>query len=270
MILHKNAKKANMIYGHRLLTSFFIVIWVIGLHVELQAQGSAGSAAKMPRMSIVEMPSARILPKGAYKVDGLIMQSSGLVSSFVFGIEKNVNFGISYSLVPFLGEGTPNPQKFPLFEVKARLFSEKGNMPAIAIGVNTQGLGGWTSDDRFRFNAPGAYLVASKNVKWEAGVLTIHAGGSYALMPSPFKKSPIAFAGIEQSFYKNVTVAAEYIGTWNEDPAYCNNSGYLHCAIKYSPFKGVNIQLQLKDLLESRVNADGLLRYAGVEYIGVF
>jgi hypothetical protein len=49
-----------------------------------------------------------------------------------------------------------------------------------------------------------------------------------------------------------------------------NKNGLLNCAVKYSPFKGINLTIQARDLLESRVNGNGFLRYAGIEYIGIF
>ncbi len=251
-----------------------LIIFMIVLSPFFQSfvlgQGSAGSKGKMPRLSIVDMPTARILPTKAYRVSGLIMQESGLMAQFNYGLTKNVNLGFSYSSMPLFGDGDPILQSLLLFEVRARLFSETQNRPAIAIGVNSQGLGQWENRRRFEFNAPGVYLTASKNFKWEPGIFTLHGGINYPIMPSPYSQVPGGFIGVEQSVYKNVTLAAEYIGTWNEDPLYMSNKGILNCAVKYSPFKGVNISLQFRDLLESRADAKELLRYAGIEYIGIF
>lgn len=233
-------------------------------------QGSAGSKGKMPRLSVVDMPTARILPPKAYRASGLMMQESGIMAQFNYGLTKNVNLGFSYSAMPLLGDGDPILQSLLLFEVRARLFSETKNRPAIAIGVNSQGLGQWENRRRFEFNAPGLYLTASKNFKWEPGIFTLHGGINYPIMPSSYSKVPGGFIGVEQSVYKNVTLAAEYIGTWNEDPVFMNKNGILNCAVKYSPFKGVNLSLQFRDLLESRANSKELVRYAGVEYIGIF
>ena len=58
------------------------------------AQGSAGSMAMFPRMNIVDMPSARVIPVGSYRAYGLIMQSSGIVSSFTIAPAKNIRIVI--------------------------------------------------------------------------------------------------------------------------------------------------------------------------------
>lgn len=256
------------------ITSFIRILFAMAIVVmmreQLQAQGSSGSRGKMPRLSIVDMPTARILPQRAYRVSGLLMQESGLLAQATYGLAKNVNLGFSYSSMPLFGEGDPSLQPLLLFEIRARLFSETKNRPAIAIGVNTQGIGQWTDVRRFEYNAPGIYACASKNINWEAGILSLHGGINYPIMPTAFSQTPSAFLGIEQSVYSNVTISAEYAGTWNEDPQFMNDNGLLNCAVKYSPFKGVNVYLQARDLLESRANAQGFLRYAGIEYIGVF
>ena len=122
-----------------------LIIFMIVLSTFFQSsvlgQGSAGSKGKMPRLSVVDMPTARILPTKAYRVSGLIMQESGVMAQFNYGLTKNVNLGFSYSSMPLFGDGDPVLQSLLLFEVRARLFSETKNRPAIAIGVNSQGLG---------------------------------------------------------------------------------------------------------------------------------
>ena len=233
------------------------------------AQGSAGSMAMFPRMNIVDMPSARVIPVGSYRAYGLIMQSSGIVSSFTIAPAKNITFGMSYSMIPFLGEGNPEAQPIPAFEVKALLFQEKKKRPAIAMGLNLQGRGPWTNN-RYQTLSPGAFISVSKNINWEAGIMSLHGGISYAIMPSPMKDYPVVYAGIEQSMYKNVTLSAEYIGTWNEDPAFMNQNGLMNMGLRYSPIKGMSIEIQARDLFQSRANANGFMRYAGIEYIGTF
>lgn len=271
MCLYKIAKKGLMKQYNTVISSAILAFMLLAFFQgRAIAQGSAGSKAKMPRLSVVDMPTARILPTRAYRVSGLLMQESGVLTHFTYGLTKNVNLGFSYSSMPLFGEGDPTLQPLLLFEVRARLYAETKKRPALAIGINSQGIGAWRDIRRFDYNAPGVYAVASKNINWEAGVMSLHAGVNYPVMPAAYSKTPSAFLGIEQSFYKNVTLSAEYAGTWNEDPKYMNKNGLLNCAVKYSPFKGVTMFIQGRDLLESRANATGFLRYAGIEYIGVF
>jgi len=257
-------------YNTSFIRFLFALSIIVCLHIQLQAQGSAGSKGKMPRLSIVDMPTASILPQRAYRVSSLLMQESGMLVQATYGLAKNVNLGFSYSSMPLFGEGDPALQPLLLFEIRARLFAETKTSPALAIGVNSQGIGQWRDVRRFEYNAPGIYLCASKNIGWEAGKLSLHGGVNYPIMPSAYSNTPSAFLGIEQSIASNVTLSAEYVGTWNEDPTYMNSDGLLNCAVKYSPFKGVNLYFQGRDLMESRVNAQGFLRYVGIEYIGVF
>ena len=137
------------------ITTFIRILFAMAIIVmmreQLQAQGSSGSRGKMPRLSIVDMPTARILPQRAYRVSGLLMQESGLLAQATYGLAKNVNLGFSYSSMPLFGEGDPSLQPLLLFEIRARLFSETKNRPAIAIGVNTQGIGQWTDVRRFEY-----------------------------------------------------------------------------------------------------------------------
>jgi hypothetical protein len=269
--LYKNAKKGSMNqFQNSLRLIVLMTLLIMSQQQPVFSQGSAGSKAKMPRLSIIDMPTARILPPKAYRVSGIIMQESGILTQVNYGLTKNVNLGFSYSAMPLFGEGDPILQPLLLFDVRVRLLSEKKKVPAIVLGVNSQGLGAWENKRRFEFNAPGIFLSASKNISWEAGILSLHGGINYPIMPSAYSNTPGAFVGVEQSFYKNVTIATEYSGTWNEDPAFMNKNGLLNCAVKYSPFKGINLTIQARDLLESRANGNGFLRYAGIEYIGIF
>jgi hypothetical protein len=200
----------------------------------------------------------------------MIMQESGILAQINYGLTKNVNLGFSYSATPLLGDGEPILQPLLLFDVRARLYAETKKRPAIVLGVNSQGFGQWQQRRRFEFNSPGIFLSASKNISWDAGILSVHGGMNYPIMPSAIANVPGAFLGLEQSLYKNVTIAVEYVGTWNEDTTFVKKDGLLNCAIKYSPYKGVNLFLQARDILESRVGSRELLRYAGIEYIGIF
>lgn len=257
-------------YNASILRILMCISIMISMQDIMHAQGSSGSKGKMPRLSIVDMPTARILPQRAYRVSGLLMQESGVLTQASYGLAKNINLGFSYSSMPLFGEGDPTLQPLLLFEIKARLFAETKKTPAIAIGVNTQGIGQWRDVRRFDYNAPGIYACASKNIAWEAGILSLHGGINYPVMPAAYSQTPSAFVGIEQSVYSNVTLSVEYAGTWNEDPQFMNRNGLLNFAVKYSPFKGVNVFFQGRDLLESRADAQGMLRYAGIEYIGLF
>ena len=49
-----------------------------------------------------------------------------------------------------------------------------------------------------------------------------------------------------------------------------NQNGLMNMGIRYSPIKGMSIEIQARDLLQSRANANGFMRYAGIEYIGTF
>ena len=74
--LYKNAKKGLMNqFQNSLRLIILMTILIMSQQYPVMGQGSAGSKAKMPRLSIVDMPTARILPPKAYRVSGIICRN---------------------------------------------------------------------------------------------------------------------------------------------------------------------------------------------------
>lgn len=60
---YKNAKKVYMNVMKLILSCSALVLSVFSIIIDkANAQGSAGSMAMFPRMNIVDMPSARVIP----------------------------------------------------------------------------------------------------------------------------------------------------------------------------------------------------------------
>ena len=132
-----------------------------------------------PPLDLVSIPTAGTLPKGVFSVETLLMKDGGILPKMLFGITEKFTFGVSFGVQQFIGVGDMKKNKSaPEVQIKYRLYDESSTLPAILIGLNTQGKGSFISRpgiERYEQKAMGLYIMASRN--WSAlGNLGFHFG----------------------------------------------------------------------------------------------
>ena len=223
---------------------------------------------------IVDMPTAGMLDNLQYSVNAQLVNNGGFLLDVTVGLFKIVNVGMSYGGTGIIGYQTMNMQKYPGFHIKGRILQEKENVPAIALGFNSQGKGTYDKGaERHEQLAPDLYAAVSKSFKWAIGSLVLSGGINYSLLV-PDEKGINVYAGIEQSilnicglsfeFNPNLNDKDKKEHIWNPEK---NSSIMLNGAIKFTPLEDMIIEVQFKDILRNSKLANEVGRYFGVSFI---
>jgi hypothetical protein len=236
------------------------------------AQGSAGSEGGLEPRSLVDVPTAGMLAKGTFGIDIDFYQEGGVLVGFTAGILDRLTLGMSYGGSRIIGSGSPVMNNVPGFMIKIRILEENMTLPAIALGLDTQGKEGYLKDlKRYEIKSPGFYLVGSKNYSL-LGYLSFHGGVNYSLENSDGDRDINVFAGVEKTLGPFLSVVAEYNLARNDsnDRAVGKGRGYVNIGLKCTLGGGLTLGVTLKDLVKNGKDVDVGNRTVSVEYVNFF
>lgn len=261
--------------GWMLRAAFYmvIVISVMTLDYTLaMSQSDAGSSAIYDSRYIIDMPTAGVLPKNSYCIAGTSFTNGGLLASFTIAPLKNVNLGISFSGTNLIGSGDIQFQKWPGLLLNWRFIDETRTIPAILIGVNTQGRGEYISGkSRFVTFSPGIYASVSKSFRWTAGNFAWHAGLNYTFEQPAGQDTPNFWIGFEHTIGSYGALYLELNPNLaDKDRQIASESTLLNVGTRWSIARGITIELLFRDLLENSRLHPGFERWAGISYIRRF
>ena len=95
-----------------------------------------------PHTNLVSIPTAGTKPKGFYSFENIFMNNGSIVPKFMIGITDNFTLGMSYGISNFIGIGELKKFKsYPEVQIKYRKLDETQSIPALVIGIDTQGRG---------------------------------------------------------------------------------------------------------------------------------
>lgn len=217
------------------------------------AQDYAEESVAGPPRELVDVPTAGMLPKGTFESRARIYPGGGLEVRVEVGLLPWFNLGGSYGAQQVIGDGSPDWNPRPGLMARVRLLEETYNLPAIALGVDTQGTGYFDEErERYQFKSRGPFVVLSKNYAW-LGNLTLHAGVSRSLEEKD-DKTPTAFGGMEKSLSEVAGFVLEYDVALNDDQGdgvYGQGRGYLNSAVRITLAPEVELKVVLRDLLRN-------------------
>ena len=199
-----------------------------------------------PPLDLVSMPTAGTLPKGVFALETLLMKDGGILPKMLFGITDKFTFGVSFGIQQFIGVGTMEKNKSaPEVQMKYRLYDETSTMPAILLGLNTQGKGSFinrTGFERYEQKALGLYVMASRN--WDAlGNLGFHFG---------INKND---NDINQSFSLlleyNFARDDDEINDSDPDLILRTGKGYLNAGLRWSATDNLMLEINVNDILKN-------------------
>jgi hypothetical protein len=235
--------------------------------VHLHAQASAGEQAASESRYIVDMPTAGVLSRGRFAVDGYVFGNSGVLAEFTASPFTNLQLGLSFGGSGFLGNSNIVFQPLPGFHGRFRALDETLTLPALTVGVSTQGRGEY-GGGRYLTHSPGIFVAASKNFSF-LGSLALHGGINYSFDPILAERFPNAYIGIEKTIGSVVSLVIEYNPTL-DDPRVRLRGGLLNTAVRVSTGRGFTIEVQLRDVFHNLPGATQPYRMARVEFIGSF
>jgi len=253
----------------RLITLLLLVLLVPCL---LVAQGYAGDQATHEPTMLIDKPTAGMLKRAQYAVNGIFYQRGGVLMGVSVGLIDAFSFGISYGGTNIIGASKVQMNPAPGVRAKLRLFDESTTMPAMAIGFDSQGKEPYVDSlSRYLLKSPGFYVVASKNYSL-AGNFSVHGGFCYGTEHGDGDKDLNLFVGVEKSLGNLVSVLAEYDFGLNDDHyrAIGRGRGYLNLGVRLSAGKGFVLGFDLKDVIRNQKDVHLGNRVLVMDFVGSF
>ncbi len=206
-----------------------------------------------PARSLIDTPTAGLMPAGTFETCTRVFPGGGVEVRLDIGVQDWLSIGGAYGGLQIIGDGEPDWYPEPGFFLRVRTVQETYVLPAIAIGIDTQGSGYYDrSRDRFQYKSRGVYLVASKNYAW-LGDLTWHAGVSRSLEESD-DRDITPFIGLQKSIASKWGLMLEYdlaVNDNRKDGAFGRGRGYLNSGLSWALAPQVEIRLVVRDMLNN-------------------
>lgn len=238
----------------------------------LLAQGYAGDKATAEPTMLIDKPTAGMLKRGEYSINGFFFQRGGVLLGVSVGLLDVFNFGVSYGGTDIIGSKQVRMNPVPGVKAKLRLFDESTALPAIALGFDSQGKEPYLDSlSRYLVKSPGFFVAASKNYSF-GGYLSFHGGLTYSNDGGDGDKDLNAFVGIEKSLGSIVSFLAEYDFGFNDDhyKALGRGRGYLNLGLRISAGKGFMLGVDLKDIIKNQRDVHFGNRVLTIDFLGSF
>lgn len=221
------------------------------------ADFDAGAGGLLTNDYLVNSPTALVLSHGEYRFTARMMAGGSIVARTEIGIQGRFSVGVSWGMLGLLGTGDVETYERTGLALRFRLV-EEGELPAIAVGFDNQGYGGWHGGlNRYARKSKGFYLAMTRS--WYGplgGELATSAGLNYSL-ENDDEDSVDAWFGIEQSLDESFSVILDYSLSLNdreEDGAFGEGIGWLDAAFCWCLAENVSFKFFLGDLLKNAVD----------------
>lgn len=230
-----------------------------------------------PPTDLISVPTAGTLMRGSFSMDMRIQDEGGLVLGLSAGITDRFQFGMSFGSPNLIGDEKLEWYPRPEAKLKYLILDESLSMPALSLGLNTQGLGDYVDTlQRYEIKALGLYGAMSKNWKSPLGNIGLHAGLNYSFLETEDGDSdPNLFFGMDVEFNPEFSFLLEYNSALNENGMTArtmsvSKGGYLNAALRWSFVESLHLELHLNNLLFDDEEVDYFKRELKITYIEYF
>ncbi|HPI18838.1 MAG TPA: hypothetical protein PKY56_00570 [Candidatus Kapabacteria bacterium] len=251
-------------------TFYYIIILIIFFQItkeKSEAQSTAGANAEYETLYIVDMPTAGVIPKSFFDINSSVYSGGGFLAELIFSPFNQFMVGISYSVTNLISDEELVFQNYPGVQVRWRIINEQLAFPAIAIGINTQGVGDFNKNEkRYQIQSPGAFISLSKSYKWALGNSALHGGINYSFEPKD--KAVNFYVGFEQSIHTYASLNVEFNATLDDNEnLYLSKKGMLNASLRIPITSGFTFEFQFKDLLIHFKDSKNITRNIHFEFI---
>ena len=232
-----------------------------------------------PPSSLITLPTAGTLQRGSFALEMRIQKFGGLTSSISVGLTDRFQLGISYGSANLIGDDSLIWYPKPETNLKYLLIDESETSPGISLGIDTQGLGKFNSDDslmRYDTKALGLFAVASKNWVTPLGNLGWHFGSNYNFVEiNDNDKDVNFFMGFDIEFNPELSMMFEYNAALNENNMTSKNiaisrGGYLNAGVRWTFVERLHIEIDFNNLMFDKKKVDYFNREIKITYIEYF
>ena len=232
-----------------------------------------------PPSSLITLPTAGTLQRGSFALEMRIQNFGGLTSSISVGLTDRFQLGISYGSANLIGDDSLIWYPKPETNLKYLLIDESETSPGISLGIDTQGLGKFNSDDslmRYDTKALGLFAVASKNWVTPLGNLGWHFGSNYNFVETKDDDKDVNFfMGFDIEFNPELSMMFEYNAALNENNMTSKNiaisrGGYLNAGVRWTFVERLHIEIDFNNLMFDKKKVDYFNREIKITYIEYF
>ena len=232
-----------------------------------------------PPSSLITLPTAGTLQRGSFALEMRIQKFGGLTSSISVGLTDRFQLGISYGSANLIGDDSLIWYPKPETNLKYLLIDESETSPGISLGIDTQGLGKFNSDDslmRYDTKALGLFAVASKNWVTPLGNLGWHFGSNYNFVETKDDDKDVNFfMGFDIEFNPELSMMFEYNAALNENNMTSKNiaisrGGYLNAGVRWTFVERLHIEIDFNNLMFDKKKVDYFNREIKITYIEYF
>ena len=232
-----------------------------------------------PPSSLITLPTAGTLQRGSFALEMRIQKFGGLTSSISVGLTDRFQLGISYGSANLIGDDSLIWYPKPETNLKYLLIDESETSPGISLGIDTQGLGKFNSDDslmRYDTKALGIFAVASKNWVTPLGNLGWHFGSNYNFVETNDNDKDVNFfMGFDIEFNSELSMMFEYNAALNENNMTSKNiaisrGGYLNAGVRWTFVERLHIEMDFNNLMFDKKKVDYFNREIKITYIEYF
>jgi hypothetical protein len=204
---------------------------------------------------VIDSPTAIMLRHGEYRISGRVMDQGSVLARAEVGIRDRASIGVAWGMLNLLGRG--EVETYPNTGLMARLLLvEEFELPAIAIGFDNQGYGGWYEEwNRYERKSKGFYLSVTKHWYGPARADVATTGGMNYSLEDQDESGVDFFFGLEANFGSHFGLLLDYNLALNdrerESPTerLGSGKGYLDLGLQWTVTPSVLFKFFLRDLL---------------------
>jgi len=256
-----------------------LLIFLLPLAAQAQTETSDDvtyAKMKIPRTPlrwIIDTPTAGMLPRGSFDLDFRTFAGGGMQTSLGIGLMSRFSIGLGYGASRVFTDTMPDWNPRLEFLLKYKLLDQSTGLPAIAVGYSSQGYGRFDEDHgRFQVKSPGFYMVFSKDFDIYTSPAGLHWGINYSF-ENDIDDDPSAFLGFNTDLGDDMLFLAEYDFALNDnkrDIPYGRGRGFLNMGVAWYLTDRLSLELDLKNLMRNRNDADAIDREARLVYVEYF
>ena len=256
-----------------------------------------------PPPTLVTIPTAGTLQRGEFEIEILMQTGGGILGRLGVGFSDRFSLGMSYGVNQFIGDAQPSLNRLmPEAQLKYRFLDETYTLPAMALGVDTQGRGEFwdvrldTLDGepqlmmaRYDVKAIGVYFMASKN--WQVlGNFGSHFGVSKNFLEEDASDNDFnLFFGFDKEISPSILAFVEYNAALDDngtndydanDPDVFKESlamlsvgqgrGYLNAGLRFTVSPNLNIEVDFNDIMLNKGKVNYFSRELKIVYMDLF
>lgn len=247
------------------------IFWFVFLFPLFVSSVAAQPGALLLGM-LIDIPAAKTSAPGSVEAKLRMYSGGGMIASVSVGLTQRFTLGASYGGENIIGTGKIDMDPQPCVHVKYLLFEEQYLSPALVIGFDSQGYGGYDENlERYVVKSKGFYAVLSKNTSFLGG-LGLHAGVNFSLETKDRDKDPNVFIGCHKWLNPELVILSEYDTAINDnsDNAIGSGKGYLNAGVRWSFAQRFFVEFNWKNILENRDNIPGSSREIRMIYVANF